>query len=255
MTVNWEKALKIAKATLLAGVLFGSIGFVEKQYSSRSCKAIKVNIDNQFENYFINTEDVIGLMTNRGEVRIVGASFEDLNLKLLEQDLYESKFIKKAEVYKSISGSLMVDIDQRRPIARLVSDKLSDRYISSEGKVLPLSKRFTARVALISGSYADQMNLHELSGSTYGEQLLQMLQFIDADAFWKAQVAQLDIDKKGNIKIYTQVSKQVLDFGQPVDVREKFRNLKVFYKEILPAKGWNSYKIVRVKFKNQIVCE
>jgi hypothetical protein len=61
MTVNWEKALKIAKATLLAGVLFGSIGFVEKQYSSRSCKAIK-------------------------------------------------------------GGSLMVEIDQRRPIAQMVSD-------------------------------------------------------------------------------------------------------------------------------------
>ena len=31
--------------------------------------------------------------------------------------------------------------------------------------------------------------------------------------------------------------------------------VKIFYKDILPAKGWNSYETVSVKFKDQIVCE
>jgi cell division protein FtsQ len=36
----------------------------------------------------------------------------------------------------------------------------------------------------------------------------------------------------------------LIDFGKPVDIEEKFRNLKIFYKEILPTKGWNSYESV-----------
>jgi hypothetical protein len=34
--------------------------------------------------------------------------------------------------------------------------------------------------------------------------------------------------------MFTQVSKQVVEFGKPVEIVEKFRNLKIFYKEILP---------------------
>jgi cell division protein FtsQ len=85
--------------------------------------------------------------------------------------------------------------------------------------------------------------------------MMELLNFIEKDPFWKAQISQMHIDKKGNIKMYTQVSKQVVEFGKPEDIEEKFRNLKIFYKDILPTKGWNSYDRVSVKFKDQIVCE
>ena len=31
--------------------------------------------------------------------------------------------------------------------------------------------------------------------------------------------------------------------------------IKIFYKKILPYKGWNSYESVSVKFKGQIICK
>ncbi len=255
MKVNKGKIWNISKVTLLIVFLFGSIGLVEKEAGERTCTSIEVNIDNQFENYFINESDIIDILTNRGENRIVGVNFSELNLKSLEEELYKNKFIKKAEVFKDLTGSLMVNIDQSRPIARLMSNKMSDRYISNRGEVLPLSKRYTARVMLIGGSYADQAKLYDLYETEYGKNLMNMLHFIDQDKFWKAQVAQLTINGKGNIQIHTQVSKQIIEFGKPEDIEKKFRNLKIFYKEILPAKGWNSYDRVSVKFKNQIVCE
>lgn len=240
---------------LLAIILFVSIGFVEKQYSQRICTSIIVNIDNQFENYFINQSDVIDLITNGGEYRIVGESFEDLNLKEIETELLKTKFIRDVEVYKDLKGKLLISIDQSRPIARMMSRKMSDRYISDKGEVLPLSKRYTARVVLIDGAFADNTKLYDLDETEMGRQLMELLRFIEKDKFWKAQIAQMNIDKKGNIKMYTQVSKQVVEFGKPVDILEKFRKLKIFYKDILPTKGWNSYDRVSVKFKNQIVCE
>jgi cell division protein FtsQ len=255
MKLSKRKIWKTSKVTLLLVVLLGSIGFVEKQYDKKTCTSIEVSINNQFENYFINEGDIIEIITDKGENRIVGESLDELNLKLIEQELYVNKFIKKAEVYKDLKGRLMINIDQSRPIARLMSSKMSDRYISNKGEVLPLSKRYTARVILIDGAYADNAKLYDLKDSEFGSQLMQLLQFIEKDKFWKAQIAQMNIDKKGNIKMFTQVSKQVVEFGKPLDIEEKFRNLKIFYKEILPSKGWNSYESVSVKFKNQIVCE
>lgn len=255
MKLKLNKIWNITKIAGLVILLFGSIGLVEKQYGDRICTSIDVEIDNQYENYFINEGDVIDLITNGGENRIVGESFDDLNLKAIETELLQTKFIQNAEVYKDLEGTLMISINQSRPIARLMSNKLNDRYISNKGDVLPLSKRYTARVVLIDGAYADNSKLYDLGDTEYNRQLMALLKHIDRDPFWKAQIAQLNINKKGNILMHTQVSKQVVEFGKPVDIEEKFRKLKIFYKDILPAKGWNSYNSVSVKFKDQIVCE
>lgn len=247
--------LKPAKIVLLVLLLFGTIGFAEKKYDRKTCTSIEVHINNQFENYFINENDVIEIITKRGDLKIVGESFTEINLKALETELYQNKFIRHAEVFKDLTGRLLINIDQSRPIARMMSTKMSDRYISNKGEVLPMSRRYTARVLLIDGAFADNAKLYDLNDTELGRKLMELLIFIESDKFWKAQIAQMSIDRKGNISMYTQVSKQQIEFGQPEDIEEKFRNLSVFYKEILPSKGWNTYNTVNVKFKNQIVCE
>ena len=255
MKLRLGKIWKITKMTGLVIIIFGSIGLVEKQYDERLCMSINVDIDNQFENYFINEADVVDLITDGGEIRVVGEPFGQLNLKEIETKLLDTKFIQNAEVYKDLEGNLMININQSRPIARLLSKKMKDRYISDKGQVLPLSQRYTARVVLIDGAYADNAKLYDLNATEQNRRLMHLLRFIESDPFWKAQIAQMNIDKKGNIKLYTQVSKQEVEFGKPVDIEHKFMKLKIFYKDILPAKGWNSYTRVSVKFKDQIVCE
>lgn len=255
MKTSLKKILKISRVVGLLVLLLGSIGLVEKQYKSRVCTSVNINIDNQFENYFINESDIIDLITDGGERRIVGESFDNLDLKLIENVLLDTKFVQSAEVFKDLEGNLMVEINQSRPIARLISHKMNDRYISNQGEVLPLSSRYTARVMIIDGSYTDNAKLSNLTESEYDRSLMNLLTFIENDPFWKAQVAQMTIDKKGNIKMHTQVSKQVIEFGKPENIERKFKKLKIFYKDILPAKGWNSYEKVSVKYKDQIVCE
>lgn len=250
-----NKILKPLKFGLLIFLLLGSIGFAAKNYDKKTCTSIEVNIKNQYENYFINENDVIEIVTNRGEKSILGQPMSDIDLKAIETELYHNKFIRNAEVFKDHTGRLLINIDQSRPIARLMSARMSDRYISNKGEVLPLSRRYTARVLLIDGPFADDAKMYDLKKTEKGRQLMELLQFIESDKFWKAQIAQMHIDGKGNVTMYTQVSKQAVEFGQPVEIEEKFRNLKIFYKEILPSKGWNTYNKVNVKFKNQIVCE
>ena len=172
MKARLRKIWNIVKVTGLVIIIFGTIGFVEKQYDNRICTAINVDIENQFENYFINESDVIKLITDGGELRIVGESFEKLNLKEIEMELLKTKFIRDAEVYKDLEGNLMIRIDQSRPIARMMSRKMSDRYICNKGEVLPLSKRYTARVVLIDGAFADNTNLYNLNETEMGRQLM-----------------------------------------------------------------------------------
>ena len=85
--------------------------------------------------------------------------------------------------------------------------------------------------------------------------LLQLLNHINNDKFWRAQIAGIVVKKDGELNMLPQVTKQEIVFGLPEDLEEKFKKLKVFYKQVLPNKGWNTYSMVNVKFKNQLVCE
>ena len=78
---------------------------------------------------------------------------------------------------------------------------------------------------------------------------------IDADKFWSAQLAYFDIDKEGKMKIYPQVGKQVIEFGNVENIEERLSKLKIFYKKILPQTGWNKYYRVNLEYHNQIICE
>jgi cell division protein FtsQ len=69
------------------------------------------------------------------------------------------------------------------------------------------------------------------------------------------QIAQIDVNSQGKIVMIPQVGGQRLEFGRADDVEHKFKRLEIFFKEIMPTKGWNTYSRVNVEYKDQIICE
>lgn len=247
-----KKGVKVLLASL---GLISVIGFTESKQNGETCKDVVIRIDNQHENYFVNEQDVLSLMTSAGAHVVKGASFRDLNLKEIEERVKSDRFIKKAEIYKDLKGNMLVNIALRRPFARVVQNNGPDAYIATDGAVLPVSDKFSSRVVLITGKYAGQLVKSDLMETDEGKKIFAMLKFINDDEFWKAQIAQIDIDKKLNMTLYPQVTKQYVEFGQPEELEEKFKKLEIFYKQILPQKGWNTYDRVNLMYEGQIIAE
>ena len=82
-----------------------------------------------------------------------------------------------------------------------------------------------------------------------------MITFISEEPFWKAQIAQMDINGRGEIMIYPQVTGQLVEFGTAENFELKFKKLMVFYKEVLPQKGWTRYQRVNLKYEGQVIAE
>lgn len=245
----------ITRLVIAFSIIGVSIAAVEKQQESLLCSEIDVNIQTKGNSYFINEEDVMDVLTNNGSLLIIGRSFEELNIQHLENKLKNTPFVHQVKMYKDLSGRLHVNIDQVKPIARLVKSRGRDKYIDELGNIIPTSKRHTVRVPLLSGNYTGFKKIDNINETAYGRDLFKLLQFVSNEPLWKAQIAQMDLDRRGNIEMYTQVSKQLVKFGKPENLEAKFNKMEIFYTEILPAKGWNTYKTVNVKFKGQIICE
>jgi cell division protein FtsQ len=58
---------------------------------------------------------------------------------------------------------------------------------------------------------------------------------------WKAQIAHIYLDPSGEISLYPQVGQQIIDFGTPTDIQQKFDKLFAFYNRIVPVKGWSAF--------------
>ncbi|MBX2963942.1 MAG: cell division protein FtsQ [Cyclobacteriaceae bacterium] len=244
--------LKVGAALL---VLVLVIGFSERQYGDGTVNDVVIKVQNIRENHFLDEQDIIALM-QLDYSNLKGASLKRLNLKMIEDRIKSDPFINTAQLYYDVKGNLMVTATLRRPIARIIRHDGPDAYIAEDGTIMPISEKYTARVVLISGSYTKQfLQLNNITEHNDGQELMTMLHNIRKDDFWRAQIAQLDIDGKGRIFIMPQVGSQTIAFGHADKLDAKLRKLKIFYKEILPQMGWNKYNRISLEFDGQIVAE
>ncbi len=240
---------------VLSFVMLVSIAFSGKRHGDREINDLIINIDNQYQNHFIDAEDVKGLINADDENYLLATELGTLDLKLLESRILANKFVADAEAYLDHRGNLIVSVQQSRPIARIFDPVGQDFYIDTDGDILPVSERYTARVMLIELENKNEFLNGNLNNNENGAKLFELIQTIDQDEFWKAQIAQIYVKKNHEVQLIPQVTKQVVEFGLPEKIDQKLRKLMVFYKEILPVKGWNTYTTVSLKFENQIVCE
>ena len=238
-------------------LLLAALGvFVARKQAQKAVRKVSVTIDNEYNNYFISDREVKNIITNDGEKILEGSKITDIDLKNLELRIKSHKFVREAQVYRDLAGNLNINIKQNRPIARIVHDDSErDMYVDDEGNLLPLSERFTARVIPITRTLYRPAQARSFYQDSVGQAYLDLLKFIEKDAFWKAQLAEMQIDAKGKVVFMPQVGTQTIEFGKPEEVEQKFKKLLVFYKKVQPAMGWDKYKRVNLEFNDQIICE
>jgi cell division protein FtsQ len=248
---NIRKEVKIVAVILSLSFL---IAFSERKQGGAVCKDIVVELDNLSENHFLDEADVMQLVEGSGEP-VKGVGIDRIKLKEIEKKIKGDKHILDAELFGDLKGNLIVNVELRRPIARIVQNDAPDAYIAEDGVIMPVSEKYTSRVLLISGAVKRLLESEDLNKSEEGKQLMAMIEFINDDKFWKAQVAQLDLSRDGKVNIFPQVTGQLVEFGKPENIEVKFKKLMIFYKEILPARGWTRYERVNLEYEGQVVAE
>ncbi len=251
----WRRGIKM----LLWGAgLLLCIGMAERKLIQQRCENIIVNIDQGADASFLKRHDVEMLVTDGGNSPVLGARLETLNLDEIESRVYRNKLVKSCEVVRDLANNLVVTVVQQVPIARWVEEAPEGEwrqargfYISDEGKYLPLSNRYSARVTLVSGDFFKAVKgLNNPKGDAY----MDVLRYIHNDDFWKAQISQLQVDREGEISFLTTLGNQRIEFGAPETIDSKFKKLRVFYNKVLVS-DWNRYSKISVKYKDQVVCE
>lgn len=251
---------------MLIGGVIVLYAFTNGASNDMTCKEIIININNDNDNYFVDAKDILQMTYQRGD-SLKGESMQSINVYSLENIFNSHPSIKNTEVYKTINGELYINVIQRRPICRIINYKGEGYYFDTEGKLMPLSENYSARVPVFTGSipftYGGNYN-RDFRKEFYSEDSLDMhlrllnsiyhlAAYIDSNQFWQAQIEQINIVDNDFI-IIPKVGDNKIIFGDAKNTVNKFKKLMTFYSEGLSKTGWNKYSIINLKFDNQVVC-
>jgi cell division protein FtsQ len=249
-----KRLKKYGVFVILTLILGGFIAFVEKQSIYKTYQGTEIEIEGVSGLYFVDKQEIETLLAEAFPNLKVGLLLEEVPLNAIEDRLEGHPFIKMADASIGQKGILQLYLEQHQPIARIVRPLAADGYITTEGKIIPISPSYTSRVLILSGDMAEKL-LNEGEVMNQMPELMDLIRFISEDEFWNAQITEVEIRERDDIRLYQQVGEQVIELGDAADLEDKFDRIQIFYSEILPRKGWDAYDRVSVKFKEQIVCE
>lgn len=177
----------------------------------------------------------------------------DLNFTLstdellrIEKVLLEDPFIDYARVFNNHDGALIMQLELKQPIARVIDASGKNYYITNTGDIAPFSYSYSPRVVVLTGAVPEIQSVSWLA-------LVELLQRIHEDEFLKAQVESIHIKTDGNIYLIPKLGNFKLRYGQLEDADEKIKKLKSFYKETFDKLDWNEFDEVILDYKKQIV--
>ena len=261
-----KKWLKISLWTVFAIVLITIIVFVKKAMDEKIVPAPQIIVHADAENAFLTNEELHEKLKRAG-LLFSGQTREELKIEDIEKFISSISQVKKVEVFQSLDGSWKIDVDMRIPIARVFNKYGETFYIDDEGFIMDVSASHTARTLIISGEVKDKklsvsvneiINNDSLISIRKLDDIYRISRYVCNDPLFHSLIGQVHLDRSGDFVLIPLVGDQKIVFGSAYsdfEVEEKFKKLKIFYKEAMPYEGWDTYKEISLKFDGQIVCK
>ncbi|MCF8301838.1 MAG: cell division protein FtsQ/DivIB [Bacteroidales bacterium] len=245
---------------VIAGV-FVSLVALREGYKKTTCSSIEVMLDDEQGAGLISKSDVLEAIHNAHD-SIVGKRVSEIDLLKIDRAIEQTAFVKEADVFTTLDGELHSRIHSWDPVARIVNNQGKDYYIDRSGKLIPTRQGFPVRTLIISGytgnHFSDTLNLKNLPPEskkvTILHRLFPMIMYLKQDEFFRAQIEQIYLDKHGEIELIPKVGNHVVVFGTVENFEQKLDKLFAFYRQGLKQSGWNKYKTINLKYKDQVVC-
>lgn len=207
------------------------------------CKGMELVIKDSIDHGFISQNEILRLLKSK-KLSPVGKRIEEINTRLLEEELKQHPLIENAECYRTPGGKIGIEITQRIPILRVMAENGDNYYIDNKGNIMPIPHS-SAHVVVATG-YVDR--------EFAAKELYKLGVFLQEHPLWNAQITQINVTRSKELELVPRVGEHIIFLGKPGDYEEKLERLKTFYEKGLNQVGWNKYSRISLEFNNQIIC-
>jgi cell division protein FtsQ len=241
--------------------LFVMPAYFEAAVNSKPCEGIVVDIKDSSDFHFVTKKQLLNLtLGNSG--RFLGKPIGSVSVSDIENRFNQLRELKVAEAYMTIGGTVHIYADQRNPVMRVMPDNGGDYFIDDEGVVIRRRNLYTPHLHIVGGNInisqamLDGVSVLDTSiKNSILKDVFVIVNYINDDKFWSAQIDQIYVDDNNEIDLIPRVGNQMVHIGTIENFEGKLRNLQAFYDKVMPEVGWNKYSLINLEFKDQIVCK
>ena len=209
---------------------------------SEICNAVDVVVLNDDSTAFVTPQGVLSDLKGQG-VKVVGKRMSEINASDIEEALLLSPYLEKADVVKCQDGRLLITVSQLLPVLR-VFDGDNSYYVNRVGKRMEATANYHCDAPVVRGHFTRQYPV---------TRLLPLIDYVEQDSLLRSLVTMYSVQDTNNIIIVPAMSGHVVNIGNASGFENKFAKLKLFYKEVMPKRGWNTFDTISVKWNHQIV--
>jgi len=225
-------------------IVFVILLILRKNQQHQICTHVKIVIDAPVQRQLITQEIIKDKLDKWYIGGLSGVSQNSISLSDIEEKLENIPAIKEAEVSFDLNGELKIDILQNVPLVRFMPPNQKSFYLADDLVKIPSFDVDIARVPVVNDHLSHEMIKKVYTLSTY----------VHENAFIDAITEQIFVNK-GDLIIIPKINNQKIVIGDTTDIPAKFDKLIDFYFDGLNHIGWDKYRIINLKYKNQIVCK
>lgn len=248
-------ALSLLVAGLGAYFYFATL-LVRQEGEKARCQKMHICIVDSLENPLLKGEEVLDFLYAQ-QLSGLGRLQKEVQLHTIEEALQGFSSVKDCNASCDIGGRLHIRLHQYRPVLRVLTDTAS-WYLCREGFVLPVAHPRRLKLPLLTGqvpwNYAARYRGPVAGADSLTLALQAFARYLQADSFWRDQVAQIQMDSPHQISLSPRAGNTRLQIGSLDLFPAKMQRLKEYYQVIVPLKGLDHYTVVDARYKNQLVC-
>ncbi len=257
-----KKWIKVSFWLLFFTSVGFAFGFVENQQQSTVSGLPDIRFIESDKMPFLTKNEILQRLRFRNLID-ENREFRETDIGTIEEYLAEMPEIRSVDVFTYVDGTWRIDLELRKPIARIFNRSGSTCYLDSDGTLMPWSPNYTAFVPAVSGNI-DETDLGKNVAGIINNDSLKTLEILDdlyaistyvcSDEFLSAQITQIYINRFREFELIPRVGDQRILFGDADYVNGKFKKLEYFYAEGMSRAGWENYDTINLMFENQVVC-
>lgn len=137
---------------VVAGYIACAVAVSHRRLPETVVQSVEIDIADSSENRRLVTDQMVREWLLRGNVRTVGATVGEIDFAAVERLIAGNGFVADVSAYAAVNGVLYIDIRQRRPLVRIITDGYNV-YSTDNGFVFSTPLASTIYVPVVTGSY------------------------------------------------------------------------------------------------------
>ena len=206
------------------------------------CTSVVVEVVNADSTSFVTPKGVLNDLKSQG-VKLVGKRMGDINASDLEEMLRQSPYLENADIVKCQDGRVLIRVSQLVPVLR-VFDGTESYYVNRAGKRMMATPNYHCDVPVVQGHFSRAYPV---------TRILPLVDYVEKDSLLHSLVTMYCVRDTNNIIVVPNISGHVVNIGNAQGFENKFAKLKLFYDQVMPKRGWNTYDTISVKWSHQVV--